>query len=84
MITVLGLWPWNLGVFPHRTSLSWENLLQITKTDIEKDSVVYLSFFVQSNEIFSIISTEVLPYPRKYPSPICVPRAVLNDQMLQD
>ena len=61
-----------------------DNLPGRTRTFIEKHTVTYTSFCLQTNQICIILSTEVLPYPGTYPRTICVPIVVLSKKMHQE
>ena len=55
-----------------------DNLPGRTRTFIEKHTVTYTSFCLQTNQICIILSTEVLPYPRTSPRTPPLPESYLE------
>ena len=57
------------------------NILENNRTYVEKHTVTYTSFFVQTNQICIIISTEVIPYPGTSTGTIFIPRVLQCNEM---
>ena len=60
-----------------------ENIPGSTSTYLEKNTAIYASIHVQTNQIYIIVSTEVTPYLSKSTSTICAPRVVLSNEISQ-
>ena len=74
-------------VVPYGTSLSRDMRGQYperTKMFVEKRTITYASYCVQTNQIYIIVIAEVLPYICTSPGKMCALRVVLSNEMYQD
>ena len=60
---------------------SLDYLLGCTRTHVDKYTIIYTSFFIQTNEICIILSTEVLHYPRTSPGKNFIPRVFPGNEI---
>ena len=51
---------------------------------VDKHTVTYTSFHVQPDQMCIIVSTDILPYPGKYPRTIGIPIVFLSDKMSRE
>ena len=61
-----------------------DNILGLTRKYLEKRTAMYASFYVRTNQIYIVVSIEVLHYSGTYPRTIFSPRVVLSNKIYWD